>query len=584
MSISPAVVVLTRSQTQQQFTASASGVIWAVDGVIGGTATSGTISATGLYTAPSSVGTHTVTATTSDQLQSGSATVYVSGYAGTFTHHNDNARTGQNTNETVLTPANVGVGTFGKLFSYQLDGVVHASPLYVADVTIPGQGVRNVVYVATEHDSVYAFDADGRTSAPLWKVSFINPAAGVNVVLASDMGECCDITPEIGITGTPVIDPASGTLYVVAKTKETSGSTTRYVQRLHALDIATGAEKFGGPVQIQASVPGTGVGSQGGQLAFDPLRENQRSALLISNGILYIAFGSHGDIQPYHGWVLAYNAATLQQIWAICTTPNGEGGGVWMSNGGPGVDAAGNIYFLTSDGTFNPATRDYGDSLVKISPAGAVLDYFTPSNEAIINAANHDFGAGGLLLLPDQPGSHPHMTISAGKDSSLYLVDRDNMGHKTANDSGAVQAFQNIFPFGTPEPGNYSAPVYFNRTVYFSPIADAVKAFQLNNGLISSSPTSQSSQIFAYPGGSLAISANGAANGILWAVERTSATTPGVLHAYDPSNLAIEFYNSNQAGTRDTMAVAGKFSVPLVANGKVFVGAVSQLLIYGLLP
>jgi hypothetical protein len=255
-----------------------------------------------------------------------------------------------------------------------------------------------------------------------------------------------------------------------------------------------------------------------------------------------------------------------------------------MGNAGPAVDAAGNIYLLTSDGTFNPATRDYSDSQLKISPAGTVLDYFTPSNEAAINQANHDFGAGGVLLLPDQPGVRPHLSVSAGKDRSMYLINRDNMGHKTANDSGAVQAFINIFPFGTPEPGNYSAPVYFNSTVYFSPIADTVKAFQFNNGLLSSTPASQSSQIFAYPGGSLAISASGTANGILWAVERTSATTPGVLRAYDPSDLAVELYNSNQAGTRDAMGVAGKFSVPLIANGKVFVGAVNQLLIYGLLP
>jgi hypothetical protein len=542
----------------------------------------GTITTAGLYTPPASTGSHTVTATTSQA--SGSATVYLSTYPGTFTHHNDNARTGRNLSETVLTPANVRVGSFGKLFSYQLDGVVHASPLYVANVTIPGKGQRNVVYVATEHDSVYAFDADGLSSTPLWQVSFINPAAGVTTVLSSDVGECCDITPEIGITGTPVIDPASGTLYVVAKTKEVSGGTTRYVQRLHALDIRTGAEKFGGPVEIQASVAGSGVGSQGGQLPFDPLRENQRPALLLSNGVLYIGFGSHGDIQFYHGWLLAYNPITLQQVFALCTTPNGEGGGIWMANGGPAVDATGNIYFLTSDGTFNPATQDYGDSQLKISPTGTVLDYFTPSNEATINQANHDFGAGGVLLLPDQPGSHPRMSISAGKDSSMYLVDRDNMGRKTANDSGAVQAFVNIFPFGTPEPGNYSTPVYFNGTVYFSPIADTVKAFQLNNGLLSSFPTSQSSEIFAYPGGSMAISANGTTDAILWAVERRGATTAGVLRAYDPSNLAIEFYNSDQAGTQDTMAVAGKFSIPLVANGKVFVGAVSQLVVYGLLP
>src|SRR5581483_7570902 len=244
------------------------GVTWSVDGVVGGSAASGTITSNGLYAPPGSIGTHTVTATTSDGSLSSSATVYVSAYPGTFTHHNDNARTGQNLGETVLTPANVTSATFGKLFSYPLDGVAHASPLYVADVAIPGSGFHNVVYVATEHDTVYAFDADGRRTTPLWQVSFIDPAAGVTTVPAGDTGECCDIIPEIGITGTPVIDPQGGTLYVVAKTKE----GTRYVQRLHALDLATGAEKLGGPVEIQASVPGSGAGAQGGRVSFDPLR------------------------------------------------------------------------------------------------------------------------------------------------------------------------------------------------------------------------------------------------------------------------------------------------------------------------
>jgi hypothetical protein len=256
-----------------------------------------------------------------------------------------------------------------------------------------------------------------------------------------------------------------------------------------------------------------------------------------------------------------------------------------MSNGGPAADSSGNIYFSTGNGTFNSNTRDYGDSLMKINPVGSVLDYFTPSNQATLEAIDTDFGAGGILLLPDQPGAHPHLAITAGKNATIHLIDRDNMGHfNAAGDSQIVQSLPNIFPFGTPEPGNYSAPVYFNGTVYFSPVADAVKAFQLSNGLLSTFPTSQSSALFAYRGGALAISANASANGILWAVEHPSPTTPGVLHAYDPSSLAIELYNSNQAGTRDTLGVAGKFSAPLVANGRVFIGAASQLIVYGLLP
>jgi len=582
--ISPSVAVVVGAQTQQ-FTASAANVVWSVDGVIGGASASGTITASGLYVPPGSLGTHTVRATTSGQTQSATATVYVSGNPGTFTYHSDNARTGQNPGETVLTPANVTSATFGKLFSYALDGAAMASPLYVAGVSIPGLGLRNVVYVATQHDSLYAFDADGRSSAALWHASFINPGAGVTSVPAADTGECCDIAPEIGITGTPVIDPASRTLYVVAKTKERVGSTTRYVQRLHALDIATGAEKFGGPVELHASVPGSGAGAQQGQVAFDPLSENQRPALLLSRGVVYIAFGSHGDVQPYHGWVLGYDTTTLQQVMAFVATPNGEGAGVWQANGGPAADADGNIYIVTGDGTFSPGTGDYGDSVLKLSPGGVVLDYFTPHDESVLDAGNIDLGSSGVLLLPDQNGTHPRLLVQGGKPGSLYLLDRDNMGHNNpTRDSQIVQSLENIFPFGTPEPGNYSAPVYFNGTVYFSPVADAIKAFRVTSGRLSTSPASQTAQLFPYPGGSLAISASGAAGGILWAVRRNGATSPGTLHAYDPANVAIELYNSDQAGDRDTLDVATKFSVPLVANGKVFVSTMSQLTAYGLRP
>ncbi len=582
-SITPRIAVLTRTQVQQ-FTASSGSVTWSVDGIVGGSAATGTITTTGLYTPPATPGTHTVTATTSNPSQSSNAAVHVSDYAGTFTYRNDNAGTGQNLNETVLTHENVTAATFGKLFSYPLDGVAHTSPLYMADVNIPGRGFHNVVYVATEHNTVYAFDADGLSSSPLWQVSFINPAAGVTTVPANETGECCDITPEIGITGTPVIDPGSRTLYVVAKTKEVVGPSTRYVQRLHALDATTGAEKFGGPVEIQASVPGTGAGAQGGHVPFNPLRANQRPALMLSNGVVYIAFASHGDNQPYHGWVLGYDATTLQQVLAFNATPNGSAGGIWQSNAGPSIDSAGNIYFVTGNGPFDASIRNYGDTIVKINPAGTVVDYFTPANEAILNAGNIDLGSAGVLLIPDQPGSHPHLLVHAGKNGTIYLINRDNMGHHSIDDSQVVQSLLDIFPFGTPEPGNYSAPAYFNGTVYFSPVADAVKAFRLTNGLLPTFQTSQSPQIFPYPGGTLAISANGSTNGILWAVQRNGATAPGALRAYDASNLAIELYNSDQAGSRDTLDVAGKFSVPLVANAKVFVGSVRQLTVYGLLP
>jgi hypothetical protein len=579
--IAPQTAVLTPIQTQQ-FTVSGTGgsaVVWSVDNVPGGSPATGTISASGVYSPPATSGTHTVTVATTDGTKSATATLSVTTHTGVFTHHNDNQRTGQNVNETVLTLENVRSTSFGKLASYPIDGIAHAAPLYVANVSVPGVGPRNVVYVATEHDSVYAFDADASSGSPLWKVSFINPGAGITTVPNGDTGECCDITPEIGITGTPVIDPSTGTLYVVAKTKE-NGS---YFQRLHALDIRTGAEKFGGPVLIQASVPGTGVGAVNGTLSFNQLRENQRTALLLHNGVVYFGFGSHGDVQPYHGWLLGYNATTLQRVLVFNATPNGEGGGIWQSGGGLAIDTAGNFYFATGDGTYTANTGgvDYGNTFLKFNPVTGVVDYFTPYNQASLDANNLDLDAGGMVLPPDQSGAHPHLLISAGKDGTIYLVDRDNMGRFNTTNRN-VQTLANIFPFGTPLPGNYSSPVYYNGAVYFGPVADVVQMFRLSNGLLTTSPTSTSPQSYAYPGGSLAISANGDTNGILWAVRR-DATGAGTLHAYDAANIATELYNSNQAGSRDQLDAGAKFSVPLVVNGKVFVATEGRFTVFGLM-
>jgi hypothetical protein len=585
--LSPRTATLTFTRTQQ-FVAQGGTTTWSVDGITGGTASTGTISAGGLYTPPSTAGTHVVTATAG--AQSVSATVYVSNYPGIFTFHNDNQRVGANLAETVLTPGNVNTSTFGKLFTFQTDGIAHASPLYVANLAIPGQGFHNVVYVATEHDSVYAFDADGRSSTPIWKDSFINPGSGITTVPSGDTGECCDISPEIGITSTPVIDPSTNTMYVVAKTKEVVGSNTNYVQRLHALDITTGAEKFGGPVAIQASVPGTGVGSSGGTLPFNSLRENQRTALLLLNGVVYMAFGSHGDIPPYHGWALGYNATTLQLQYTFCATPNGEGGGIWQSGDGLASDATGSIYLTTGDGTFdaNSGGKDYGDSYLRLNPNLTVADYFTPANQGDLNADNNDLGAGGLALLPLQPGPFPNLMTSAGKNETIDLVDRDNLGHYNANgDSQIVQTLPFIFPNGQPEHGNYSAPVYFNGDVFYSPVTDVLQSFPLTNGLFPTSSPMKSAAVFPYPGGAMSVSANGSSNGILWAVQRNDVTAPGVLFAYDPrhngSTLQV-LYSSAQAGTRDTLDLAAKFSIPTVANGKVYVASDSDLTIYGLLP
>ena len=334
----------------------------------------------------------------------------------------------------------------------------------------------------------------------MWQVSFINPAAGVTTVPAADTGETGDIPNEIGITGTPVIDPASGTLYVVAKTKEVVGSTTNYVQRLHALDITTGAEKFGGPVVIQASVPGKGTGSKGGKLPFNALRENQRTGLLLTNGVVYFGFSSHGDVEPFHGWVLGYNATTLQQVLVYNDTANGSDGGIWMNGDGLATDSTGNLYFITGNGTFDANTggKDYGDSFVKISPTGSVLDYFTPFDQSSLSASDLDLGSGGVLLLPDQSGAHPHEMVSAGKSGTIYLVNRDNMGHFNSNSDQIVQSLVNIFPTNNLgiEGGNFSSPIYFNGSVYFAPVQGAVQAFSLTNGLLSTAPTSQSSEIY----------------------------------------------------------------------------------------
>jgi len=578
-SVSPSVAVLTFSRTQQ-FMASGSPT-WSVDGIAGGSAAVGTVTATGVYTPPAATGTHTVTAAT--QTQSASATVFITNYPGVFTYHYDNLRTGQNTNEAVLTPANVNATQFGKLYAYSTDGLSYASPLYVANVNISGQGFHNVAYVVTEHDSVYAFDADGLSNSPLWHVSFLK--SGVTSVPCADTGECGDIPTEIGITSTPAIDQTTGTLYVVAATKE-SGS---YVQRLHALDITSGAEKFGGPVVIQASVSGTGDGAAGGAVAFDPLRENQRPGLLLSNGVVYLAFGSHGDQHPWHGWLLAYNASTLARVMVYNVTPNGFGGGIWQSGGGINADASGNIYFTSSNGTFdlNTGGADAADTIEKISTAGVLIDYFTPHDQAAMETNNVELGSAGPVLLIDQPtGSFPHLLVSAGKEGTIYVINRDNMGHYNPNnDNAAVQVLTGLLNTdGTQDGGNFSVPIYFNGYLYFGAVNDRLKAFQMTNGLLGTTPVSQSSVTYPNRGGSFSVSANGASNGIVWATEDDSPS-PGVLHAYNATNLANELYNSNMApGARDSLGLTAKFVIPTVANGRVYVVTQGQLLVYGLLP
>jgi chitodextrinase len=591
--VAPLRYAITPGMTEQ-YTASAPGgtgtVTWSVDGVSGGNSSTGTISAAGLYTAPSAAGAHTVTATSAGINTS--VTVNVTDYAGTLTDHNDNLRTGQNVNETVLKPSNVTTSSFGKQFGYTLDGLTFASPLYVENLAMSGQGTHNVLFVATEHDSVYAFDADGKTGTPLWKDSFINPAAGVTPIPPAETGENEDIPNEIGITGTPVIDRATNTMYLVAATKEVTGSNTKLVNRLHALDITTGAEKFGGPVVIDAHAPGTGVDAVGGVIPFNNATENQRAGLLMSNGELYVAFANHGFNPPYHGWIMAYNPSTLHQDWVFCTTPNAQSGGVWMGGGGLTADSAGSIYFSTGNGTFD-SNHDYGDTLLKLTPSGTVSDYFTPYNYQTLDDRDIDLASGGVILLPDQPGAHPHEVIAGGKGGTLYVVDRDNMGHVgTNNDNQIIQSLISVFPTGGSfNTGNYSKPTYFNGSVYYAPVKGPVMAFSVTNGMLSTSATSQSSAVFdgktgtfSARGGETAASADGNANGIVWALQSNGDSQPGTLHAYDPTNLAHEYWNSDQAGTRDQLDPWLKFTLPLVANGHVYVASQGRLTAFGLLP
>jgi len=521
-----------------------------------------------------------------------------------LTAHNDNSRTGQNLQEAVLTPANVSVGTFGKLFAYPVDGYVYAQPLYVANVPIPGQGLHNVVFVATEHDSVYAFDADDPATGLLWSVSFLDPANGVTTVPADDVHAADNLVPEIGITSTPVIDGTSGTLYAVAKTKEVLGDgQVHYVQRLHALDITTGGERVASPVVIAdtmvaddgsftyvsgPSVPGAGDGSLDGlTVSFNAFTQLNRPALLLVGGVVYSAWGSHDDNPPYHGWILGHDALSLALVWVFNTTPNGRAGAVWMSGGGLAADAAGQIYVATGNGTF-AATGDfspaYGDSVFKLAPDLTVVDFFTPFQQATLDADDMDFGSSGVLLLPDQPDAPLHGLLAAGKTGAIYLINRDNLGgYQTCGEmcDNVVQ----VLPDGTIG-GAFGTPAYFNGLVYYQGCCgDVLKAFQLTQGLLSPGPVMQTSTAFGYPGSTPSISANGASNGIVWTLQVDAYATsgPAVLHAYDAGNLAQELYNSSQIPT-DQLEGAVKFTVPTVANGKVYVGTQSSLAVFGVLP
>ncbi|SAK69290.1 PQQ enzyme repeat protein [Caballeronia catudaia] len=494
------------------------------------------------------------------------------------TWHNDIARTGQQLAETILTPANVRSSTFGKLAFFSVDGLVDAEPLFLAGVSIAG-GTHNVLYVATENASVYAFDADNGTV--LWKVSTLGSGES-----PSDDHGCSQITPKIGITATPVIDRSrgpNGAMYVVGMSKDGSGG---YHQRIHALDVATGAELFNGPTEIRATYPGNGAGSQNGTLTFDPGQYAERASLLLLRGAVYTAWTSHCDFMPYTGWVIGYDANTLQQSSVLNVTPNGQMGSIWMSGAGPASDGEA-IFLLDANGTFDvtqnehemPIHGNHGNGFLRLNLAPLrVQDYFQPSNTMQESNQDEDLGSGGAMVLPDfadANGIVRHLAVGAGKNPTIYVVNRYSLGKF---DSNGDHIYQELV--GRIRGPMFGAPAYFNNTVYFGAVGDTIKAFTISNAALSGTPTSQTREPFGFPGVTPGISANGTTNGILWAAENG---TVGVLRAYDATNLDSELYSSNDAGGRDQFGQGNKFITPMIANGKVYVGTRSGVAVFGLL-
>lgn len=497
----------------------------------------------------------------------------VTTHASVLTYKNDVARTGQNLTETALTTANVNSTDFGLYKMLAADGSVDAQPLYIGALTLQG-AAHNVVFVATENDTVYAFDADSGTA--LWKSSLLGSGE-----TPSDDRSCSQVSPMIGITSTPVIDPtagAHGILYAVAMSKDSTGN---YFQRLHALDITTGAEQLGGPMAIAGTYP-----MLGGTVTFDPGQYEERAALLLSHGTLYVSFTSHCDVPPYSGWVFSYNPTTLARIATLNVAPNSGGSGpaIWMAGGGPAADASGNVYLLTANGKFEttldangfPNEADFGNSFLKLTLSGgslAVSDFFTMSNEVSESDQDADLGSGGIMLLPDvtdSGGTVRHLAVGAGKDGNLYVVNRDSMGKFNANSNNIWQQLT-----GALGGGIWSTPAYFNGTVYYGPVNGNLIAFPVANAKLSNSPASNSTTSFGYPGTAPAISANGTTNGIVWAHENSD---PAVLHAYDANDLSHELYNSSQAaGGRDQFGAGNKFITPTIADGRVFVGTGSAV-------
>jgi hypothetical protein len=629
-----AVVVITQPQ---QFTASVTGnsntgVIWSVNKIVGGNPTVGMISAAGLYTPPATEGNRTVTATSvAAPASSGSATISVTALPGVLTYHNDLQRDGSNPQEYALTPSSVTTATFGKLFSCAVDGAVYGQPLWVPGLTIAG-GIHNVIFVATQHDSVFAFDADANPCVTYWQVNLLDTlhggTANETTVAWNDVGECYgDIYPEVGVTGTPVINLKTDTIYLVSASESNptspgncSGSTAEFFHRLHALDLATGSEKFNAPVTIAATVPGTGDGSVNGMVSFQSQFEHQRSGLAFAYGKVYLGFAAHEDATPYHGWLLGYQVSNVQkQVAVFNTTPNGlngADGGIWAGGGAPAIDSGGDVYISTGNGVFDeappPPDNDYGDSLIRLheiagsTPNGSnlsVAGWFTPYDQLHLAQTDSDLGAGASVLLPTQTsGAGPtNLLAQTGKEGVVYLVDRDDMGgYNPANNGQIWQSFSG------PSYGVWGTPAFWQDSLYTGGQGDFLKQFTFDssNEYFNTPAASQSAEVYNYPGTTPSVSSQWKSNGIVWAIDSSlygyaspnagvncytvpvpaACSGPAVLHAYNAANLSQEYWNSTQAaGGRDQAGNAVKFVPPTIANGKVYVGTRTEVDVYGLL-
>jgi len=637
VAVSPLRAAVVATTQSQQFTATVTGnvsdlsVAWSVDGVAGGNSTVGTISANGLYTPPATGGTHTVTAT-SNALASlkASVSVAVTDLAGVFTYHNDLARDGANLLEYALTPTTVTTSTFGKLFSCSVDGAVYTQPLWVPGLNIGG-GTHNVIFVATQHDSLYAFDADASPCETYWQANLLDTLHGGSGTETSvkwnDVGACYgDVYPEVGVTGTPVIDPATKTIYLVSASEDNptstglcAGSTATFHHRLHALDLATGNEKFNGPIGIAASVPGTGDGSVSGIVSFNSQLHHQRSGLALGSGNIYVAFAAHEDAPPYHGWLISYSAGSLTQQGFFNTTPNGlngADGGIWGGGGAPAVDGGFDVYVATGNGVFDespaPPDSDYGDSILRlhpftgITPNGtnlSVAGWFTPYDQLTLAQTDVDLGSGAVVLLPDQTMGPTHLLVQVGKEGVVYLIDRDNMGQYNPTDNSQI-----VQSFSGPVYGLWGTPAVWQNNLYTGGNGDSIRQFVFDPSMGKFNPAtiaSQSNQVFGYPGTTPSVSSQGASNGIVWAIDSSlygyaspnagiscsidpppaACTGPAVLHAYSAGNLSMESWNSSMAASnRDQAGNAVKFTPPTIANGKVYVGTRTEVDVYGLLP